>query len=460
MEKNSSFASVMGNGETLHVLIVGAGRGGGAFLEVFSHYDWIHVDAIVDKDANAPALITAVRQGVHTSTDIEAVLADFTGDVVMDVTGNRAVHRDLVSHPQMQGVEVISGKSARLMFDLVREQIEARFNMRLQGARLDLLDALLETTAQPEATSFSRLARSSFDALHSHFGTLRGMAVLFEDAQRPEIVGTLGMASPILNDAIFQRLKAITDLEDSSDGTLHELTDAIVVPDAEMNVLIPLRYEGQLIAALLFEVPMPMARAHRSALEIASSHIFLAAKSMVQRQHLEALAFRDGLTMAFNRHYLMEKLHNEINRVRRNHQAALACVFLDLDDFKQINDRFGHQAGDQVLRYLVTCVQSCVREYDLVARYGGDEFVALLALDGDGAAQVVESIGHRILAMVQSGVFPEYSGLQASVSIGIAVQSSAMLRDGAALLAQADQAVYQAKASGKNMLYVCMDNGQ
>ncbi|MDX8410218.1 MAG: GGDEF domain-containing protein [Mariprofundales bacterium] len=454
MEKKNSIASVVGNCEALHVLIVGAGRGGGAFLDVFSHYDWIYVDAIVDQDADAPALATAMRQGLQTSTDIDGLLAGFTGDVVIDVTGNQAMNRDLVARPELQSKEIISGKSAKLMFDLVREQIEDKFNMCLQTARLDLLDALLETTMQLETTSFSQLARSSLEALHGHFDTLKGMAVLFENRQRPEIVGTLGMASPILTDAIFQRLKAIVDLERPTDSALHQLSVSIVMPDAEINVLIPLCYEGQLVAALLFEVPMPMVRAHRTVLEIASSHIFLAAKSMIQRQYWEDLAFRDGLTMVFNRRYFMENLHNEIHRLRRNPQAALACIFLDLDDFKHVNDHFGHPAGDRVLQYLVECVQASVREYDLVARYGGDEFVALMALDGDGATQVVEAIGHRILELVRSGSFPEYAGLQASVSIGIVVQPSATLSDGATLLAKADQAVYQAKASGKNMLHI------
>ena len=143
----------------------------------------------------------------------------------------------------------------------------------------------------------------------------------------------------------------------------------------------------------------------------------------------------------------MDRLELELAHARRS-RDPLALLFLDLDDFKEVNDRFGHHAGDALLRSVARRLQECLREGDTVARLGGDEFTVVLpAISGaGGAARVAEKILDALAR-------PEpYEGieLRTGVSIGIALYPDHVSHGGAAadLLRRADEAMYRAKELG------------
>jgi diguanylate cyclase (GGDEF)-like protein len=170
----------------------------------------------------------------------------------------------------------------------------------------------------------------------------------------------------------------------------------------------------------------------------------------VTQKHQRALqaqhqAFHDQLTGLSNRALLLERLEQTIAAgTRRN--ASFALAFIDLDQFKPINDLSGHDAGDAVLCEIAVRLRQCVRETDTVARYGGDEFVLLL-LDSttDGLQRVTEAI----LATVAQPIFWQDHAFRISASIGFAV----FPRDGRSakdLLDAADAAMYRAKQAGRN----------
>ncbi len=163
-------------------------------------------------------------------------------------------------------------------------------------------------------------------------------------------------------------------------------------------------------------------------------------------EYLRHLASHDALTDLPNRWLLMELLQRRIDVAARE-QICLAVMFLDLDGFKQVNDTFGHNIGDDLLKEVGRRLQSLVRQTDVVARLGGDEFV--IKLDNPADREEIAVIAKRIVSVINEPM--DFGGhvLQVGTSIGIAVFPS----DGAAaadLIKSADGAMYAAKAAGKN----------
>ena len=155
------------------------------------------------------------------------------------------------------------------------------------------------------------------------------------------------------------------------------------------------------------------------------------------------VARHDPLTDLPNRGILLDRLTHALQLARRR-DSQVALLFIDLDGFKPVNDRFGHAAGDAVLVELAHRLRACVREVDTVARLGGDEFAVLFE---DSEPLAVEEVWDRILAAVQEGVAVAGHLLPVSASAGIAYGGPS--DDAEGLLRQADLAMYEAKARGK-----------
>lgn len=160
----------------------------------------------------------------------------------------------------------------------------------------------------------------------------------------------------------------------------------------------------------------------------------------------ESNALTDPLTTLPNARGLHLRFDEEIARARRNNRS-FQVVMLDLDDFKLVNDTFGHKIGDRMLREVATLIQGQLREYDFLARYAGDEFVALLP---DLTRKQVEEMCGRIERVVSS--FSLHVRAETSARVGISVGASAFGLDGETLdqlLIAADQAMYRAKSAHK-----------
>lgn len=159
---------------------------------------------------------------------------------------------------------------------------------------------------------------------------------------------------------------------------------------------------------------------------------------------LRHLAFHDSLTGLPNRNLLQDRLNREIAAAQRNH-AGFAVIYIDIDRFKEINDTWGHDAGDGVLRAVVSRLRSALRRSDTLARLGGDEFVAIL--ENAGKPALALSIAGKLLAACARPY--RLNGHPVTVSIGISLYPQ-HARTVEALLKCADSAMYKAKAAGRN----------
>ena len=161
----------------------------------------------------------------------------------------------------------------------------------------------------------------------------------------------------------------------------------------------------------------------------------------------------DPLTQADNRRALMESLELELRRSHRYHHP-FALLFLDIDHFKEINDRYGHAFGDKVLQRTVGVARGQVRPPDIIGRYGGEEFaIGLVECSLEGAQRIAERIRLRI---AESSIVWEQNVASVTVSIGIAMLTPEVDRV-ETLIDHADRALYEAKAGGRNRVKIFQD---
>lgn len=164
------------------------------------------------------------------------------------------------------------------------------------------------------------------------------------------------------------------------------------------------------------------------------------------------LGLRDPLTGINNRRFFDKRLTEEVSRAQRT-GAPLSCLFIDLDHFKHINDQYGHQTGDRVLSEVASVLQKRMRDSDVLARFGGEEFVILLT---DTASDLAADIAQQLRQLIAEMRFENTQGstVQVTFSAGLAtLNEDPVITSADRLLQRADQAVYQAKMAGRNRLY-------
>lgn len=186
--------------------------------------------------------------------------------------------------------------------------------------------------------------------------------------------------------------------------------------------------------------------------------IALQSQLWAAREEMARLALTDPLTGILNRRALMDTLRRDEDRMRRENRA-ISVVMVDVDRFKEINDRYGHQTGDRVLQTVANCLMASVRGGDEVGRWGGEEF--LLVLPGADIIQAAE-VAERCRALLESHQVrnEESQLLSVRASFGVSSTEGADRTDIMSLVQQADKAMYWAKESGRNRVKIFVGTAQ
>lgn len=172
---------------------------------------------------------------------------------------------------------------------------------------------------------------------------------------------------------------------------------------------------------------------------------YLLSSLKITLKTLEKLAHTDNLTGLKNRMVFLDSVNNEIAKSKR-YKDPLTVAYVDIDDFKKVNDQFGHNTGDRLLRSVADAARKTLRQIDVIARIGGDEFAILLPRTGYEASEVVL---HRLQRVLLSSM--EQQGLPITFSIG-AITFSDPPHSVNEIIEKADNLMYSAKRKGKNLL--------
>lgn len=245
-----------------------------------------------------------------------------------------------------------------------------------------------------------------------------------------------------LMDIAIEREKEI--LIDSHEDSVF-LKRLSIIKDFDTLIAVPLIFEEKAAGVLYIE---NISRVYFENFLILSGQFAIQLQKVILYKKVQDMAITDSLTEVFTRRYFLERFREEIRRSMRR-KSSMSFLMLDLDYFKEKNDKFGHLVGDVILKEIAKILKSSLREIDIIGRYGGEEFgVALAGINKQSAFQAAE----RLRSGVEHSVFNAYDE---KVSITVSIGVASFPEDGVdeyTLIETADKALYKAKTKGRNRI--------
>ncbi|MDV6346175.1 DUF484 family protein [Nitrosomonas sp. Is35] len=334
------------------------------------------------------------------------------------------------------GFEIIGASTPKQLRDLLLSQTVERFQL------LDVVLCLVDYHKDTERLFFERDEEAQL--------SYENKLLILDTLKDAEIIHSLS-SHPVLGVEALKNYRWMIANLKSRD-------------QVKSAAFLPLLRGDQIIGALLLLSHDPhryQAGIGTLFLQKISAMAAVAIENCLNQQRLKEISYQDVLTQAYNRRYFDLRFKDEIARCMR-WDDDLICMFLDVDHFKKINDTYGHQTGDLVLRYMVGLIKEQVRSCDIVARYGGEEFVVALP---STTLQAAHEIAERLRQAICSTAL-NFHDKQFTVSISIGIASlrsllTAQQHDAdficSTLLDRADQALYAAKSGGRNQVAVYAD---
>ncbi len=216
---------------------------------------------------------------------------------------------------------------------------------------------------------------------------------------------------------------------------------------------IPLRYQERILGVLVLGSVKKYSEEEVKLFEYLASQISIALDNAIMHQKIQELSITDSLTGLYNRRYLNARLEEEWARTIR-HNKPLSVLLSDIDNFKSINDTYGHDKGDEVLKAVAAIVRANVRKEDLASRYGGEEFVVALV---DTTREDAIRFAERIRELIRTQTF-QWMDKPVTMSIGVACNSDFKAASFDELIQASDHAMYKAKTSGKDKVCTYTNN--
>lgn len=208
-----------------------------------------------------------------------------------------------------------------------------------------------------------------------------------------------------------------------------------------------------LVAVQSYSSNMILSDSEYQLLSFIAKHIQNAIERKESSERLNFLALHDSLTKLPNRLLFQDKVESSIKKVKNNRSRNLSLLYMDLDLFKDINDRYGHKVGDKVLIETANRIKKCLRSTDTLCRLSGDEFAILLDSDTDKDKEVNERIAESIINSFNEAIKIDNHSIKISISIGVAIYETGD-EIAESLMVKADNALYQSKLKGRNQYTV------
>jgi diguanylate cyclase (GGDEF)-like protein len=474
----------------LRIAIVGANIRAASIVRLLNEVENLQVAAVADANRAAPGIRLAEELGIFATTELSELYQVQGLELIIDMSEDPAVHAALASQKPV-GVELLGTRGSEMVWDLLiakkRGEEQEKLFVELQVAYDKIrsherrLQSSKEALERANEELESRLAEiffthEFFKALTS-FKSVEDVASLIVDGANGILGAEISCVYLLDNTDWTLRLRGCQGRSDDAfmaqvpvSETLlgRAFTTGDVVQQSEVEagdpamawtthsegirsqVALPLRTGDTIIGVLAIASTTfrELAMSEIERLQVIGNQSSLALQNALLHEELERLSVTDRLTELYNHGYFQQRLEEEIGRAQR-FDRTLSLIMLDIDDFKDFNDTFGHPRGDKVLQKVSSIIRDNLREMDVAARYGGEEFVVVLPeTEADGA----EAVAQRIREGVADFPFIGAEGLPSvtkTVSIGVA----SFPRDATSqsrLVDLADRAMYLAKRSGKN----------
>jgi len=401
------------------VLIIGAGRGGSALLELFMEDKLVEVIAIVDSNPVAPGLAMAKSHGIPTYTDAAKALQackDYPECIVYNLSHDETIPAEVAK--VFGDKRVASGPEVNLFWQMVTNLKRIKVDLeksqnQLQAIIYNAMDGIITSNETGNILGFNPAAEQIFG--YSQQDVVgKNLNILIPEHFRSE-------HDPYLN-------RSIQNIQEKIIGV-------------RAREVIAVRKNGE-------QFPMELSA---SEMVLGGQHYFVGiVRDISERKQAEEriahLAHFDYLTGLPNRALFLDNLEHSVSMAKRNNYNV-AVLFLDLDGFKKVNDTLGHDAGDLLLQGVSKRLKEALRASDTVARVGGDEFIFVLNEIGDDENAAL--MANKIINVLSEPF--ELKGQRCHVggSIGISIYPSGSTSP-KTLIKQADDAMYLAKQSGKN----------
>lgn len=270
------------------------------------------------------------------------------------------------------------------------------------------------------------------------------------DPSHSELKGVLGLQIP-------DRLLDLSGEKYPLNSNVNRLVDAVIKPASEIKltsaggriVFVPLQVGGQIIGCMAVDnllSQIVIDSEQMNALRSLTGQIGMAVMNARLFEDIEQQAITDGLTKLYVYRYFQQRLKEELDRADR-YSYSVALIMMDVDNFKNFNDTYGHALGDKVLEYLAQIIRTNIRRIDLAARYGGDEFILLLP---EITEQEAWLMGTRLLNALKDSTILTPSGekIHIRVTLGVSMYVSDA-RNSHDLMEAADRALYWAKKNNR-----------
>jgi len=281
-------------------------------------------------------------------------------------------------------------------------------------------------------------------ALYNKEGNRLKVQVTNISNARERALLTDNINSPALKECLD---KGMTIIDNSVDTNKYSFTKG---RNVKSLMCVPLQVKGNTYGLILIEHTITNAFDENSVrlLEVITQQVSIAIENAKLYEKLQDYANTDGLTQVYNRAYFQKRLYEELSRARQQ-DYEVSIIFFDIDDFKIYNDTYGHLFGDMILQSIALAVKDSVRKDDVVARFGGEEFIILLPYTGKEVAyEKAEELRRKISELV---ICDQNNNVASSVSVSMGVSTFPTLaKNEIELLNSADKALYAAKERGKN----------